>query len=54
MEKLINAKRMSLNFNLRYDSNRSINNKCELIERLVNKVMAWHTDFLRYRIEAVR
>ncbi|MCH5309834.1 MAG: hypothetical protein J1E58_08210 [Prevotella sp.] len=39
---------------VRYDSNRSINNKCELIERLINKVMVSHTDFLRYRIEAVR
>ena len=36
--------------NKRYDSSKSINNKCELIERLVNKVMVGNSSFLRYHI----
>ena len=40
--------------NKRYDSSKSINNKCELIERLVNKVMVGNSSFLRYHISPIK
>lgn len=36
-----------------YDSNRHINNKCGLVARLINRVMAEHSDFLKYKIQKV-
>jgi len=40
--------------NKRYDSSRSINNKCELIERLINKVMVGNISFTRYHISPIK
>ena len=37
----------------RYANNTAINAKCEIIERLINKVISSHNDFLKYKIEAV-
>lgn len=37
----------------RYDSNKSINEKCELIAMLINKVMISHSSFLKYKIPSV-
>lgn len=42
------------NGNKRADSSKTINNKCELIERLVNKVMVSHSDFLRHKISPIK
>ena len=38
----------------RYDSTKTINNKCELIERLVNKVMVGNIAFTRYHISPIK
>lgn len=38
----------------RFDSPQSINNKCELIERLINRVMVGHSSFTRYKIAPVK
>lgn len=35
------------------DSNKTINNKCKTIAKLINSVLATHNDFLRYRIPKV-
>lgn len=38
----------------RYASNTAINAKCELVERLINKVISKHNNFLRYKIQEVK
>lgn len=48
------SKREKEKGNKRYDSSKSINNKCELIERLVNKVMIGNSAFLRYHIKPIK
>lgn len=48
------SKKEKENGNKRYDSSKSINNKCELIERLINKVMVGNSAFIRYHISPIR
>ena len=48
------SKREKEKGNKRYDSSKSINNKCELIERLVNKVMIGNSAFIRYHIKPIK
>ena len=48
------SKREKERGNKRYDSSKSINNKCELIERLVNKVMVGNSAFIRYHISSIK
>ena len=48
------SKREKEKGNKRYDSSKSINNKCELIERLVNKVMVGNSAFIRYHISPIK
>jgi hypothetical protein len=48
------SKREKEKGNKRYDSSKSINNKCELIERLVNKVMVGNSAFIRYNISPIK
>lgn len=38
----------------RCDSTKNINNKCELIERLINNVMVGHSAFTRYKISPIK
>ena len=48
------SKREKEKGNKRYDSSKSINNKCELIERLINKVMVGNSAFIRYHISPIK